>query len=214
MSALSRVTVPLDRFRRRVLRHRRPLAALAAAVAAYAGVQAATAPPPPTVPVWTAAHDLAGGAVLDAGDLVERPFTPQSVPADRVASPAEVLGRTLAAPVVRGAALSRGQVVGDGWLRNRPGLSAVPVRVTDPAVAPLLRPGDHVELVAADPQRPGDADLVAGATVLAVPVPEDRGTVGDGALQGRLVVLGVPPDEAPRVVAASVGRFLTVAWTH
>jgi Flp pilus assembly protein CpaB len=212
-SAFARVTAPLDRFRRRVLWHRRPLAALAAGLAAYVAVQAATAPPPPTVPVWTAAHDLPGGAVLATDDLVLRSFTPGSVPADRVTSPDQVVGRTLAAPVARGVPLTRAAVVGDGWLRDRPGLSAVPVRVTDPAVVPLLHAGDRVDLVAADPQRPDDAEVLTTATVLAVPArPSDDGSAG--ALPGRLVVVGVGSGSAARVAAASAALFLTVVWDH
>jgi Flp pilus assembly protein CpaB len=211
MSALSRVTAPLDRIRRRILWHRRALAAVAAGLATYVAVQAATAPPPPTVPVWTAARDLPGGAVISAGDLVTRPFTPASVPVGRVRSPAELVGRTLAGPVSRGTALSTTQVVGDTWLRDRPGLAAVPVRITDPAVVSLLRAGDAVDLLATDPQRPQDAAVLAEAIVLVVPA----GRVEpDGALPGRLVVMGVPPERAEAVAAASAGRFLTVVWNH
>jgi Flp pilus assembly protein CpaB len=212
-SALSRVTVPLDRVRRRVLWHRRPLAALVAGLAAYVAGQAATAPPAPTVPVWTAAHDLPGGAVLRAADLVRRSFTPGSVPADRVTSPDAVVGRTLAAPVAAGVPLTRSAVVGDDWLRDRPGLSAVPVRVTDPAVAPLLHAGDRVDLVAADPQRPDEPEVLGDATVLAVPATRPD-VSGDGALPGRLVLVGVPSGSAARVAAASAARFLTVVWNH
>jgi Flp pilus assembly protein CpaB len=176
-------------------------------------VQAATAPPPPTVPVWTAAHDLPGGAVLGADDLVRRSFTPGSVPGDRVTSPADVVGRTLAAPVAAGVPLTRTAVVGDGWLHDRPGLSAVPVRVTDPAVVPLLHAGDRVVLVAADPQRPDDAEMLGDATVLAVPAPR-QDISGDGALPGRLVVVGVAPENASRVAATGASRFLTVVWSH
>jgi Flp pilus assembly protein CpaB len=211
-SALSRVLDPLDRVRRRLRWHRRPLAAVAAGLAAYVVVQAATAPPPPTVPVWTAAHDLPGGAVLTADDLVRRRFTPQSVPAGRVTAAADAVGRTLAAPVRRGAALTGDQLVAEGWLRGRPGLSAVPVRITDPTVVPLLHAGDRVDLVAADPQQPTDAEVLGAATVLAVPAA--RPDAADGALPGRLVLVGVPPGDAARVAAASAGRFLTVVWNH
>jgi Flp pilus assembly protein CpaB len=211
MSALSRVTVPLDRLRRRVLWHRRPLAAVAAAVTAYVAVQAATAPPAPTVPVWTAARDLAGGTVVAADDVVRRPFPAGSVPAHRLRDAGQVVGRTLAAPVGRGSALTTVQVVGNSWLRGRPDLSAVPVRITDASVVPLLHTGDRVDLVAADPQQPGNATALGDATVLAVPAARAD---HDGAVPGRLVVVGVPSQQAVAVVAASAGRFLTVVWNH
>ena len=48
----------LGRLRRRVLLHRRLLAALCVGAAVLAGLQAAAPPPPATVAVWTAARDL------------------------------------------------------------------------------------------------------------------------------------------------------------
>ncbi|MGZ4536782.1 MAG: SAF domain-containing protein, partial [Nocardioidaceae bacterium] len=57
------------RFRRAVLARRRLLAALCAAGAVAAGLQATSVPPPATASVLTAARDLPAGAVLGAGDL-------------------------------------------------------------------------------------------------------------------------------------------------
>ena len=56
----------LTSVRRRVLTHRRPLAAVLAAVAVTAGVHAATDPPAPTERVLTAARDLPAGTVSAA----------------------------------------------------------------------------------------------------------------------------------------------------
>lgn len=212
MNVFSRVLDRLDRIHRRILWHRRPIAALVAAAAAYVVVQAATAPPPQTVPVWTAAHDLASGTVLTDTDLVRRPFTPQSVPPDRLRNISQLLGRTLAAPLSQGMPLTAGATIADGWLTHRPGVSAVPVRVTDPAVAGLLRVGDRVSLVATDPQRPGQVDqLVPNAVVLTIPQLSNAPT---GSLQGRLVVFGVPPEAAGGVASASTSQYLTVVWNQ
>jgi pilus assembly protein CpaB len=212
MNVLSRVLDRLDRIHRRFLWHRRPLAALAAAAAAYIVIQAATAPPPQTVQVWTAARDLPNGTVLDRTDLVRHAFTPSSVPRDQLRSAAQVLGRTLAAPVGQGMPLTTDAVVADGWLAHRPGLSAVPLRITDPSVVGLLTVGDRVSLVATDPQRPGRVEqLVSDATVLAIPRSQSGPT---GGLQGRLVVFGVPPEAATGVAAISASQFLTVVWNQ
>lgn len=212
MSLLTSLADRLDRARRRVLLHRRPLAALACAGAAWAAIQAVAPPPPRTVGVWTAAHPMTSGTVLAAADLTRRRFSPGSVPDDRIGSPAQVIGRVLARPVGSGAVLAPSDVVGDHWLDGRSGTTAVPVRVTDAAVVPLLRVGDRVALLAADPQGRHAAELLAtDATVLAVPRP-----VGDttGALPGRLVVVGVPTGLADTLAAEATRRYLTVMWNR
>lgn len=201
-----------DRLRRRVLWHRRSLTALCCAGAVWAGLQSLSPPPAATVPVWTAARPLSSGTVLGTGDLVRRPFTPGSVPAERLRSPGEVLGRVLARPVGAGAVLTSADVVGDRWLDRSPGMSAVPVRITDPAVARLLHVGDRVALLAAEPQGRGPATALAtDAAVLAVPA---RAGDGDAALPGRLVVVGVPSTTAATLAAVAAREFLTVAWSR
>ncbi|MGN6782646.1 MAG: RcpC/CpaB family pilus assembly protein [Marmoricola sp.] len=201
-----------DRLRRRVLWHRRALAAACCAGAVWAGVHAAAPPPPQTVAVWTTARPLSSGAVLTSADLVRRPFAPGSVPEERLRSPGDVVGRVLARPVGAGAVLTAADVVGDHWLDGRPGMSAVPVRVTDAAAAGLLRVGDRVALLAADPQgREPATTLATDAAVLAVPA---RAGDGNAALPGRLVVVGVPAPSAATLAAAATRGFLTVVWTR
>ena len=70
------------------------------------------------------------------------------------------------------------------------GLVAAPVRLADSGVVGLLRPGDIVDVVAADTR--GRASLVAGGvTVLSVPATHDDPLGGD-PFGGALVVLAVP----------------------
>lgn len=204
---------PLTRVRRRVLAHRRLLAALAAGVATYAAVLAASAPPAPTVPVWTAARDLPSGHRIGPGDLTRVGFSRASVPADRVTDPARVLGRVVGAPLGRGEAVAEHDVVGNAVAARRPGLTAVPVRLSDPAVVALLRPGDRVDLVSADPAEPDTTTrLASAAEVLAVPETAPGGE--DGSLPGRLVVLGVGDDAAVRVAGEAASHYLTVLWSR
>lgn len=164
--------------------------------------------------MWVAAHDLAGGATIGSADLRREQFTPESVPADRIRGPADVVGRTLAVPVGSGSPLSRSAVLGRHWLAGRPGLAAVPVRLTDPAVAALLHPGDRVELVestSGNGSNAGEADISTPATVLVVPELSQNPENGD-SLQGRLVVMGVPSEAADTIAAASLSRVVSVVW--
>src|SRR4051794_11868204 len=181
-SARDRLTRVLRPVRRGVLARRRLLAAALAAVAVAAGLRATAAPPPERVLVPVAARDLSAGVVLAPGDVTEVPFAPGSVPAGLADGAA---GRVLAAPLRRGEPVTDVRLVGPALTDGYPGLTAVPVRLPDPAMAGLLRVGDRVDLVAADPQE-GGADLVA-ADVPVLAIPATGGEESGTALAGRLV---------------------------
>ncbi|MCD4526860.1 SAF domain-containing protein [Nocardioides sp. cx-173] len=199
----------LRQARRAVLRRRRPLAALLVAVAVAAGLHAATAPPPATVEVPVAAHDLAAGTVLDGQDLVRVAFAPKSVPDDLAEDP---VGRTLAGPLRRGEPLTAVRLVGPALTDGRPDLVATPVRLPDPGMVGLLSVGDRIDLVAADPQA-GDAEVVArDVPVLALPA--DDGAAAASGLPGRLVVVGADPSEVGALTAAAVRTVVTFTWTQ
>lgn len=201
-----------DALRRRVLRHRGAIAALAAALTVYLVVHAVTAPPPPTEAVWVARHDLASGTTVTAADLVRRDYAAGTSPAHIIAGPDQIAGRTLAVPVGAGMPVRRDDVLGARWLQGYPGVSAVPIRVSDPAVAPLLTVGDRVDLVATDPEQPDSSRTVArDAVVLALPPSRPDATT---SLTGRLVLVGVPAQGVGILAGASVRSFLTVVWTN
>lgn len=203
----------LGDLRRRVLVHRRLLAGLLAAVAAWVLAQAATAPPPPTEPVWTAARDLPSGSVLDRDDLTRAAFAPGTAPEAAVRSIADVVGRTLATPLGSGEPITAAHLAGAERLAGYPGRSAVAVRIPDADVAGLLTPGQRVALVATDPQGGGEPErVVDDAAVIAVP--RASGTAAGGALTGRLVVFAVPADRADDLAAAATTRYLAVVWSR
>ncbi|WP_435860071.1 hypothetical protein [Streptomyces roseus] len=81
---------------------------------------------------------------------------------------------------------------------------SAPVRIADAATVRLLRPGDRVDVVAAE--RAGPPRVVAaGARVTEVPAPEKG--VGDS---GALVVLSVPRETARALVGAGAVARLAV----
>jgi Flp pilus assembly protein CpaB len=206
---LHRLTAVLRPVRRAVLARRRLLAAVLAAVAVASGLDAAAAPPPDEVGVPVAARDLPAGTVLGADDLRTAGFAPGSVPAGLEPDAA---GRTLAAPLRAGEPVTDVRLVGPALTEGYPGLAAVPVRLPDAAMADLLRVGDRVDLVSADPQGGGASVVATDVPVLAVPdaVPD----VGASGLTGRLVVVGARPSDVARIADASVRTFLTVAFGH
>ncbi|MFJ4558619.1 hypothetical protein ACIP4Q_21370 [Streptomyces massasporeus] len=90
------------------------------------------------------------------------------------------------------------------------GSVTAPVRISDAATVRLLRPGDRVDVVAAEGTVPGgDARVVArGARVTKVPEP-----VADAGDSGALVVLSVPRATAARLAGASAtGRLAVTLW--
>ncbi len=206
-----RAPLLLRRLRRSVLARRRPIAAICAAVAVAAALQAASGPPAPRTMVLTAAHDLPAGVVVRPGDLTRTPFDPGSVPAG-VLPAATVVGRTTAGPLRSGEAVTDTRLVTRSLLEGYPGLVAVPVRIGDPGAVRLLRVGDRVDLLAADPQGESSARVVGrDVPVLAIP---RAGAESPGLTNGALVVLGIPDGGAETVAQASVTSYVSVVLTR
>jgi Flp pilus assembly protein CpaB len=192
--------------RRSVLARRRPLAAACAVVAALAGVHAARPPAGATVPVTVAARDLASGTVLAPDDLAVRRYPASSAPAG---STTEAVGRTLAAPVREGEPVTDVRLVAPSLVATYPGRVALPVRIADADAVALVRAGDRIGLVAADPRR-GTASYVAiDVPVLSLPAPagDDSGAAG---LSGRLVVVAALPEDVDRIAGAAATELLSV----
>ncbi len=89
----------------------------------------------------------------------------------------------------------------------------MPVRLPDAAMAALLRVGDRIDLVAADPQGAAPARLV-GSELPVVVLPGATQDDASGALAGRLVVLAVPQSLSEEIAQASVTGFLTFTFSR
>jgi Flp pilus assembly protein CpaB len=191
--------------RRNVLARRRSLAAASAAVAVLAGVAAARPPGDDTLPVTVAARDLVSGTVLRPGDLAVQRLPVGTAPSGLRAHPA---GRTLAAPIRQGEPITDVRLVAPALTSGYPGRVAMPVRIADADMVGLLRVGDQIDLVAADP-RSGTATYAAlEVPVLALPAPLDDNR--SDTLSGRLVVVAALPDEVDQIAGASATDLLSV----
>jgi Flp pilus assembly protein CpaB len=175
-------------------------------VAVLAGLHAVRPPPAPTVPVRVAAHDLASGAVLSADDLVTRRYPADVAPPGSVS---DAVGRTLAAPVRAGEPLTDVRLVAPSLVSGYPGRVALPVRVADADAVALVRVGDRVSLVAADPRRGTAAYVAVDVPVLALPR-ADAEAPEAGQLAGRLVVVGSFPSEVDRIAGAAATDLLSI----
>ena len=209
---MNRLSLSLRRLRRGVLARRRLLASLCAAVAVAAGLQAASPPPPSRTSVLTAARDIGAGVVVSAADLRRTPYDPDTVPAGVLTEESTAVGRTTTGPVRTGEPMTDARLVTSSLLEGYPGLVAVPVRIGDAGAVRLLRVGDRVDLLAADPQSQGSARVVGrDVPVLAIPRESEQ---SPGLTNGALVVLGVPDTATRSVAQASVSAYLSVVITR
>jgi Flp pilus assembly protein CpaB len=173
-------------------------------------VEAASAPPEALVPVVVADRDLAGGRRLGPEDLTTVPFLAASLPKGTLGSEAAALGRVLAAPLRSGEPVTDVRLVAPGLLDGYPGLVAAPVRIADSGTVRLLRVGDRIDVVAADPERGGAAVVARAASVVAVPR-TDRDHDGIGS--GGLLVVAVTSADAVLLAELAVSSVLSVVLT-
>lgn len=189
---------------RAVARHRTLLAAGLAAAAVASGLSVVAPAAEATVPVVTAAHDLAAGSVLSADDLVAAQVPQGLVPAGALSDIDGAAGRVVAGPVRRGEPLTDVRLLGAALL-PRGAQVAVPVRLAEPTTGALVQAGDTVDVLAASPEGGAAARVVAlGLAVLAVPALE--ASAGEGAL----LVLAASRASAARLAAAAVTGRLSV----
>lgn len=157
--------------------------------------------------VVVAARDLPPGTPLSAADVLVRRLPPEVVPDGALAAVADVEGRLLAGAARRGEPLTDVRLTGRelaDLATGDPGAATVPVRLADPDLAALLRPGAVVDVVTLGERQDQPVVLAQGATVLAVPPP------GESREQGRLVLVAMAPDAATRVAGASIAETVTV----
>src|SRR5262245_28901924 len=223
----------LPHLRRAVLRHRSLVTAVLAAGAVAAALSVLAPKPPSTVRVLAAAHDLTAGRPLTRGDVASVALPRSAVPDGVFVSGDGPVGQILAGPVRRGEPLTDRRFVGPSLLTGfGDGLVAVPIRLADPGILAVLRPGDLVDVLAARPagdrtlagssaapydaSAPGLAAVVApGVRVIAIPAADADVEDSFGAAStsfggdGALVVLATTPQTAQRLVAAGVTSSLS-----
>ncbi|WP_448617679.1 SAF domain-containing protein [Geodermatophilus sp. URMC 65] len=163
-----------------------------------------------TVPVWSAAGDLAAGTVLTAGDLVAVDVRLDDVAGAYLATSTRPDGRTLARAVRSGELLPRTALEEPAELVQL----ALPVQAGH--VPPGLDRGQVVDVYAvADPAAgaTGAGDVSVALVVAAAPVQAISGRT-EGVLSTATttvqVVVSVPADRAAAVLGAIGGRPLVV----
>lgn len=169
----------------------------------------AVRPPPTTetVPVLVAARDLPPGHVLARSDVVRRAMPSALVPGGALHDVANAEGRTLSAGSRSGEPVTDVRLASPALTRlttGNDGHAAVPIRLADPAVADLLYPGRKVDVIAADNNSGRAAVLAERAPVIAIGPPEDHHR------KGRLLVVGLPQQQAATVASAALTQSVTI----
>lgn len=197
-----------DSLRRAVSWHRRGLAAVAAAIAVLALYSALNPSTDTAARVVAAAREVAPGALLSADDLELRAVPPSLLPERAVLSIDEAVGRAAAAGLTRGSLLTEVSVVAPR-ANSEPGTVIAPVKVRDPDVVALLRPGDRIDLLAADAD--GKAQTVASnAVIVALPQPPSSGGFADGGGTPNLVLVRVQESTATQLAELGSGSEILV----
>ncbi len=200
---------PLHALARAASWHRRKLAVLATVAAVLAGVSAAAPEGPAMISVVKAKSRLPAGTVVSASDLVLDRVAASDIPEGVLTDPLTLVGKTLAAPVAENQMMTP-LAATDARTSVPPGHVIAPLRLADTALAALLRPGDLVDVIAADPQAGQATVVAAGVRVITIPaVPDERVSPGP---EGALVLIDVDTHTASVVAHAAASATLSIIW--
>jgi pilus assembly protein CpaB len=162
------------------------------------------------ITVVKASSQLPGGTIVSARDLVLDPVVASEVPKGVLTDPNDLVGKTLAAPVAENQMLTALNTTSP-HASVAPGRVIAPLRLADSAVAALLRPGDVVDIVAADAQAEQGARVVApGARIVTVPQVSDDGA--GPSPEGGLVLIDVDSQTAVIVAQAAASGAVSIVW--
>lgn len=219
MGLLETITEPAVRrrvhrsVRRHLWRWRFALVSLLLGLATALTVHLLRPPPPATVDLVVTTRPVTAGTELTRDDVAVRAVAAAVAPPGAVHTPDRLLGRATVVGLPAGAPLHTTLVSDDGVSAAAPrGTVVVPVRLSDDAVAALLRPGDRVDLLAGTTSSavPSDAPQYLARGALVLPVPATRTPEGGGGLLGPVsdgdapvTLVAVTPKDAPELSAVS-----------
>ncbi len=170
--------------------------------------------------IVVAARDLAPGVELTAADLTVENRLAESIPDGSQSELGAVTGARLAGPMRRGEAITDVRLLGPRLAESAAGPDAriVPLHLADGALVDLIRPGDVVDVLAAD--MPGGSptsgvnsprpQLLAGHAVVVLVSEKPNGPGADG--DNRVVLVALPSHTAIEVAGATLTRAVTLTF--
>lgn len=181
---------------------------LAALAAVLTGFAAAQPEGPPTVEVVRAKRQLPGGWVLGPDDLSVERVAVANAPDAAARDPAALVGATLAAPVARRQVLTPLALTTTRVGLDR-GHVLAPIRLADAEVVSLLRPGDVVDVIAADARDQQAVVVAREVRVVTLPIPPPDSRMSEG---GALMLVEVTTAAATDLARAAAAGTLSVIW--
>jgi Flp pilus assembly protein CpaB len=167
--------------------------------------------------ILVATRDLASGVELTADDVRLENRTAATVPDGSQSDLGVVVGATLAGPARRGEVLTDVRVLGPRLAESVAGPDAriVPLPLADSALLDLVRPGDVVDVLAANsdagtaPGADARPQLVAADAVVVLVSEKPKGA-GNGS--DRVVLVALPAHAANDAAAAALVQTVTLTF--
>ncbi|HEY3336948.1 MAG TPA: SAF domain-containing protein [Propionicimonas sp.] len=194
-------SVPLVQSLSRAFRwHRRWFAAVFAALAVLATLNAFSSPDSSGTSAVVAGRSIPGGTKVAAEDLRIVRLPPSVVPVGAFTDVGAVIGRTLVIPVPEKSVLTPANLLESGALVTG-GKVALPVRFAEATALGLLHVGAHIDILGAAANGAGYGVVAADVRVVALPAVSDGGVLGSS--QGALVLVEVDSTQAAAIAAAA-----------
>ncbi|AHI22306.1 SAF domain-containing protein [Corynebacterium vitaeruminis] len=169
-----------------------------------------------TAPVVVASRDVSAGSLVAETDLKVARFPANLVPEGALTDPGEASGRVAASAMSTGMPVLASSVVSLELSHSvvskstgdevREPYNMVPIRLADPALAPLLVHGDTVTVVAGDGAGDHGEVIATGGTVIFTSVDDSQKT----GVPAGTVMIALPESQAQNVATASLSRGLAV----
>jgi Flp pilus assembly protein CpaB len=211
-SAASRLLAAIRPDWTRTVAARRVVAGALVVLAAVAALR--SDPDGDHTPIVVAARDLAPGVELSAVDVRLETRSAATVPDGSQSDVGAVVGARLAGPARRGEVLTDVRLLGPRLAESTAGPHAriVPLPLSDTALLDLVRPGDVVDVLAADTSDTGaDAKPQVVATDAVVVLVSEK-PKGAGAGSDRVVLVALPARAANDVAAAALVQTVTLTF--
>lgn len=175
--------------------HRRPVAALLAALGALIIVAGVRGEAPPEASLLVTASALPAGHLITRDDLKVIGLPPAAAPSGAPLTPEDVIGKTAAADLLPNSILQPGMLIHDGGAP--PGRATVPITLAEAQLVSILRPGTRISLITIDSA--GSHVLSDDTVVAPLPGAPTGGALTPSATRNTLVLLDVPAERAGEI---------------
>ncbi|HZU46719.1 MAG TPA: SAF domain-containing protein [Mycobacterium sp.] len=182
----------------------------AAALVVLAGIAAMRSNPDgDRADVVVAARDLSPGVALAADDVRLEKRLATTIPDGSQPELGRVIGSTLAGPTRRGEVLTDVRLLGGRLAESAagPGARIVPLHPADPALIDLVRPGDVVDILAAEADAKDAPRVVATDAVVILVSAKPKAQAGN---DDRVVLVALPARTAHAVAGAALVQTVTL----